>query len=351
MNDKYINIYACCLLVRGAKRSIICDTQRDNYQLIPNSLYEILSYHKHKNIEEIKVFYKQEFNETIDEYFSFLVENEYAFWCDKEELDLFPAIDLTWDEPAHITNAIIDINEASNLDFTSIIQQFENIGCRHFQLRAYSTKQLSYFEEILENLENKAILSAEFIIKFNEETNLENLEKLTNKFPRVHNIIVHSAQENIFAKIDPSKMGNIIYVKQNIDSQVHCGFIGQDYFSINLKTFTESQRHNTCLNRKISIDVNGEIKNCPSMTKSYGNIKDTTLKEAIEKAGFKDVWNIHKEQIEVCKDCEFRHICTDCRAYIQDPSNIYSKPAKCGYDPYTATWGEENPTNNPLHGQ
>ena len=87
------------------------------------------------------------------------------------------------------------------------------------------------------------------------------------------------------------------------------------------------------------------------MTKNYGNIRDTTLREAIEKQGFKDVWYIHKDQIEVCKDCEFRHICTDCRANIQDPNNIYSKPAKCSYDPYTATWGAENPTNNPLHGQ
>jgi SPASM domain peptide maturase of grasp-with-spasm system len=131
----------------------------------------------------------------------------------------------------------------------------------------------------------------------------------------------------------------------------YCGAISQYNFSSTLETFTESQKHNTCLNRKISIDVNGKIKNCPSMTKSYGNIKDTTLAEALEKPGFKDMWYIHKDQIEVCKDCEFRHICTDCRAFIKDPNNIYSKPAKCSYDPYTATWGKENPTNNPLHGK
>ena len=351
MINSNFNIFACCILIKGSLRSIILDINRFNYQLIPNSLYEILTEHKDKSIEEIKAFYKQEFNETIDEYFTFLIENEYAFWCDKDELELFPAIDLTWDEPAHITNAIIDINETSDLDFASIIQQFEDLGCRHFQLRVYSTISLAFFEEILQKTENRAILSVEFIIKFNEETTLENLEKLTNKFPRIHNFIIHSAQENNIAKIDPSKMGNIIFVTQSIDNQAHCGFISQDYFSINLKTFTESQRYNTCLNRKISIDVNGEIKNCPSMTKSYGNIKDTTLREAIEKAGFKDVWNINKDQIEICKDCEFRHICTDCRAYIQDPNNIYAKPAKCSYDPYTAIWGDENPTSNPLYGQ
>ena len=144
-------------------------------------------------------------------------------------------------------------------------------------------------------------------------------------------------------------MGNIILINQKIVSNVHCGLINSEYFSINIKTFTEAQKHNTCLNRKISIDLDGEIKNCPSMNKSYGNIKDINLMEAIEKPGFKDLWYIHKDQVEVCKDCEFRYICTDCRAYIQNPDNIYSKPAKCGYNPYTATWGEYNPTNNPLH--
>lgn len=146
-------------------------------------------------------------------------------------------------------------------------------------------------------------------------------------------------------------MGNLIYLKEDIPSEAHCGNISPNNFMQNLKMFSESQKYNTCLNRKISLDINGEIKNCPSMTKGYGSIKNTTLEEALIKPGFKDMRYIHKDQIEICKDCEFRHICTDCRAYIQDPNNIYSKPAKCSYDPYTATWGEANPTNNPLYDQ
>ena len=52
----------------------------------------------------------------------------------------------------------------------------------------------------------------------------------------------------------------------------------------------------------------------------------------------KNTGSINKDLIDVCKDCEFRYICTDCRAYIQDKNNIYSKPAKCNYDPYNAEW-------------
>lgn len=36
--------------------------------------------------------------------------------------------------------------------------------------------------------------------------------------------------------------------------------------------------------------------------------------------------------------CEFRYICIDCRAYLVAPENIYSKPQKCGYDPFTNKW-------------
>ena len=86
------------------------------------------------------------------------------------------------------------------------------------------------------------------------------------------------------------------------------------------------------------------------MPQSFGNIKDTTLEEALNHPEFKKYWNITKDQIEVCKDCEFRHICTDCRAYterthFQEDIDL-SKPLKCGYNPYTNEWAEWS--TNPL---
>ena len=78
------------------------------------------------------------------------------------------------------------------------------------------------------------------------------------------------------------------------------------------------------------------------MAKSYGNVKDTTLKEVISNPEFQELWTISKDQIDVCKDCEFRHMCTDCRAFIKDPENIYSQPSKCTYNPYICKWdGQE----------
>ena len=82
------------------------------------------------------------------------------------------------------------------------------------------------------------------------------------------------------------------------------------------------------------------------MAKSFGNIKDITLAEALRHKDFTAYWNITKDRTAVCKDCEFRYICTDCRAYLEKPEDMYSKPLKCGYDPYTTTW--EDWSVNPL---
>lgn len=138
----------------------------------------------------------------------------------------------------------------------------------------------------------------------------------------------------------------VYFLENEIKSFANCGIVSRNYFGVDKDKVIESINHNSCLNRKISIDKDGNIKNCPSMAESFGNIKDTTLEEALNKPGFKKYWNITKDQIEVCKDCEFRHICTDCRAYIEDPENQYSKPLKCGYNPYTNEWEEWS--TNPL---
>jgi len=78
------------------------------------------------------------------------------------------------------------------------------------------------------------------------------------------------------------------------------------------------------------------------MNSSFDNIDTVKLIEVIESPAFRQHWQITKDMVKVCKDCEFRHICTDCRAYIEDPDDVLSKPLKCGYDPYTNAWSDWN---------
>jgi SPASM domain peptide maturase of grasp-with-spasm system len=170
---------------------------------------------------------------------------------------------------------------------------------------------------------------------------------IIQKYPRIKSVQFYNAPENKFLKeVGVRGQGSIIAIKTDYLHEKCCGVIASHYFMPNIQTFTESHHHNSCLNRKISIDTEGNIKNCPSMSQSFGNIRDTTLQEALDHPDFKKYWNVTKDQIEVCKDCEFRYICTDCRAYIENPEDMYSKPLKCGYNPYTCEWEEWS--TNPL---
>jgi SPASM domain peptide maturase of grasp-with-spasm system len=170
------------------------------------------------------------------------------------------------------------------------------------------------------------------LTSFSTFTNLKSYSFL-GKNHRVRKIAYYSASKPFVKKFNNESIGQIHYHNNSFPSS-YTQLNREKNCIPNLSFFTEAQAHNTCLNRKLCIDAGGNIKNCPAMSRSFGNIKDTTLKEAIEKEGFKDLWFINKDKIDVCRDCEFRYMCMDCRCFIKDPENIYSQPAKCGYNPY-----------------
>lgn len=65
----------------------------------------------------------------------------------------------------------------------------------------------------------------------------------------------------------------------------------------------------------------------------HGNLRNNSLSNILDKS----ILNISKEEVEECKDCEFRYICKDCRPdSLSD--NIYAKPWYCTYNVYTGTW-------------
>jgi len=76
------------------------------------------------------------------------------------------------------------------------------------------------------------------------------------------------------------------------------------------------------------------------MGTSFGDANQESFHDVIQNEEFKVKTSINKDQIAICQDCEFRYICTDCRAYLLDQDNPLSKPLKCAYDPYTGVWKE-----------
>jgi len=347
-NTDYFRLFANCVLGNGARRSTIVDLQRREINFIPDSLYDLLYTHEKASIGNIKAAYLPEEASIIDSYFEFLLNKQYIFLCTAEELDFFPPLDLSFQAPGLIENAIIDVDTESDHDFAAIFQQLEDLGAIALHLRFFEPVTMNDLRSILDLLNESSIEDVEILLAYQREMKEADFTLLAQKYPRLSTLTIHHAPSTPpFSVALPSF--SVQWTPKPIDHHSHCGAIGPRSFAIHQSLYLESQSHNTCLNRKISIDRNGAIKNCPSMTSDFGNAKNTTLKAALNAPTFKKHWNIAKDQIQTCKDCEFRHICTDCRAYLEKPEDLYSKPLKCGYDPYTNEWKDWS--TNPLKEQ
>lgn len=294
---------------------------------------------QHLILKDVQTFESSIFNEDLINFIkwkNYFLDNRLAYLFEKEERLSFPKVNYHWDSPNAINNCILQLKKDSDID--RIFDQISIAGVCDVQIIISVEFSEADIIKILDYFENTVVKTIEFIIKYSLEFEQINWVTITTKYPRLRRIYLCNYSSNKYMKIGGIY---IVYVCQKLNELI-CGKIHYDYFSTNLPLFTESQHYNTCLNRKVCIDADGNIKNCPAMQHSFGNIKDTTLEEAINKPGFKDMWGIRKDDIDVCKDCEFRYMCTDCRAFIKNPEDIYSQPAKCPYNPYIAKWeGEE----------
>ena len=103
-----------------------------------------------------------------------------------------------------------------------------------------------------------------------------------------------------------------------------------------IEVIAESFSRNNCLNQKLSIDKNGFIRNCPAMKEKYGKLEDldvSEIKTIMLGENFRKFWFLSKDKIKTCMDCEFRYICSDCRAHTLNDDQL-EKPVHCKYNPY-----------------
>lgn len=341
MKNRYFRLFANVIVTKGAVRSTLNELLKERISFIPNEMADLLENYKGQPMESILEEFEHSDHETVVSYFTWLVENGYGFWCEsKGEFDLFPDLEKNWDMPFPFTNIIIDGagNEEQDHDYDNIFEQVIDLGIPYIQLRFFTYRSIDFLRKLLNKFVHSRVKHVEVLTVYSSEINLEEVYGMIKENCRIARIIFHSAP---MSKTDNNALDGltpIIFTEQRIESSRDCGVISTKNFSCNISMYMEGLEHNSCLNRKISIDANGEIGNCPSMPYKFGNINNTWLRDILKSSELKKFWNINKDTISVCKDCEFRSVCTDCRAYLQNPIDIYSKPLKCGYDPYRGIW-------------
>lgn len=321
------------IITRGFFRDLLLDFSRSELILLPKEISSIIY-----SIQTNRELTPKEID-VIPE----LISKEIIFELDSDELPLFPDLKLDWDFPAEISNAVIEIGNRNISYLNDIFEQLESLNCFYFSIILAEPLSNSDLQKVKTIFLESSIVCNELVIAYNENEALENFLSSIILSPRFqYKAKVFNCTNRRF--ID--KFKDFIILKEGIYSSKHCGCISEDNFNINIYMFTESQKYNTCLNRKVSVDMEGNIKNCLNFAENFGHVETHKISEVIRKEEFKKLWAIKKDDIQICKICEFRYICTDCRAFVENPKDIFSKPLKCGYNPYSGEW--ENWSQSPL---
>lgn len=345
---QFITSFADCVLVKGLHRSAIYDLTRHEVHLFPTEYVPVLQWLVSRSVgallNELEVVSESDATlkvEGVEKFIEFLLSNELVMFADDPAM--FPPLSLEWDFPGRVQNAVIDV-DARLHDFKDLFSQLDELGCQFVQIRGFSSLlSLALCREILSSARDTVIKSVELIIKIDSAVSHEIYTEFLRQEPLVTALTVHSVPQDYRLpdrKAEQDGMYRaVFFTRQVIDSERHCGVIVPKYLNApGVGNYSESRLFNGCLNRKISIDATGQIRNCPSMSKSFGFADEKRLAAVLEDAVFLHAWSIRKDDIEVCRGCEFRYVCSDCRAYLEDPANPLSKPLKCGYDPATGVW-------------
>lgn len=333
-------MFADCIPKRGYKRGIIYDLNRRTYDFIPNSLIDFVQEVDGKTKTEIEELYGEENKAVVCEYLHFLESKEYCFWIPKTIAANFPKLNLNWDYPAQISNAIIEIDHRNTYNVAAVLNQLDELGCKHIQICAYEIIEMDYYTKLLYEIVYSQYLSIEIITKFDRNIKPKSISEFATKHKRLKSIIFHSADKNkIISKSNLTAMGNIAYTKQKLASFSQHNSI--DYFSVSVDFFTESQNNHIYFNRKVAIDTEGNIKNCPTDKTTYGNVNKDKITDVINLTNFQKLWFVKKDETKVCKDCEFRYMCTDGRIPKQNNDGTWYHETECNYNPYIAKWKGE----------
>lgn len=307
-----------CLFVKGYKKNLIIDLQNNCW------------YHVDENEDEI-------LSETLDKIRKdYLLRNGIILDLPDHLIDSFPKLDLLYLSPQITESIIIDLNDDSPFTIPFILSKLDYLNPVFLQIRFFNVPNFETLKESIDCLQFFSIESAEIIMPFNIEI-FDNLilDNYLLKSSKIFRVYFHSCTSDLDLKGE-----KIYFTTEQIIDESFCGRISAFDFSNNFKHVLKSINFNSCLYKKIGIDVKGNIKNCPSTKHIFVNIKDVNVNSNLLEFKFETA-KIKKDNIEVCQDCEFRYVCTDCRAYTDSNSRPNARPLKCEYNPYISKWKHE----------
>ncbi len=328
-----LKLHADCRLVTGTKYAAIYDLTRRKIFRFPiflaERIRELVGRTEH---EIVSASSDEENSQSTRKLLQFLIEKELATF-NYSGVRFIP-ISVGQPASAPAKNAIVDVGAAGQ-DFVRIVQQLDSIGCKFLQIRIlFPVSVGDLIAQVCRLVDGSSVVSVEFVFIAKPDCAVNVLCEEAAKYPVLARIVVLNADEDML-------MGKVLLSSETVTGIDDCGKIGyKNLCPPDAKMFDALTMYNGCLASKVSVAENGEVRHCPSIARSYGGINDVDLHAIVTTDDFRSIGMLSKDHIDICRSCEFRYACTDCRAYVLEPSSQTSKPSKCRYDPASGEWNE-----------
>jgi hypothetical protein len=276
MNNQHITQLATnCFFVKGAKKNLIIDLQNNEW------------YHVDFDVTKEKNYSNGQIStEDLD----YMLKRQILIQIPKKIKKNFIPTPTSFDVPSIIESAIIDRNESSAYSLSTTLAWLDNLIVKFCQVRFFSIAKLSEIVEILECVKKSNVESVDLILPYSKEIS-DFLEENIGSFPKLHSVIFHSSPFNL-NELTVYKKRRLFMILQLKNSNT-CGIVHPGFFSKTKLHVLKSMNFNSCLYKKIGIDVDGSIKNCPSMKEKIGHINN--VKELNYNDLKTDYWNIKKD--------------------------------------------------------
>lgn len=196
------------------------------------------------------------------------------------------------------------------------------------------------------------------LVKGSFEKMLANINKLIKKGAKVSGaiVIMKENQEYLSNIVDFVKENNIRSNRYDVIRNVFGGTQNKHTctnesvingvkrtkanFKITKEKFDKNAKYNSCWNGKLAITDSGDVIPCVfERDMICGNVNYKSIDEIIESDELQYCWGMSWENVEICRDCEYRYACKDCRPLAKSvEGKLYTKNPRCMYNPYTGMW-------------
>jgi radical SAM protein with 4Fe4S-binding SPASM domain len=306
-----IKFYSDVFFVKGFSRTLIYDSLKNKISFMPNYLYD----------------------KVLKNKLSTLTEEEITFLNDKEIVNIFndnlknkfPKIKEKIAIPYKFIFFILEVSNITINSLEKFISSYNNFAQLILILDEDCTKD--YFYKLKDFILEIEVDTVEFVLKPNFILN--------NEFNKIFESLNNQIIVTNLTKYEINSNKKNRFVKTNNDNKI----------SSDLITFIKSKKNNPYFLKKIYITKNGDIKNSIETTHIFDNILNINqldFDKVLKDKKFKSSWKTRKENILVCKDCEFRRNCLDNRLPEKIREDGYIKlKGECDYNPYISKWSSE----------